>query len=482
VRLGADAEEHWIEVSDNGIGMSENIMTGPLLDFGTSFWNSEAMARELPGLASSGFDSTGKYGIGFFSLFMWGKHVRVTSRSYRDAPRDTRVLEFVKGLNTRPILRRALDDEQLTEAGTAVRIWVGPQPESEGGVLFDSHRKRKKLEKICEWLCPAIDAGLFVQRGSKARTIVVRASDWKTIDGERLLKRLTDEEDVSWIVKEQQALIPFLAQNLRIIKDSAGEVVGRVAVVPSEILSVYLHGAVTTGGLRACGIRHLAGVLEGVSSVASRNIATPIVEPSKLANWASEQATLQVPMRLSPSNLAAAASTIGQCGGVIENLPIAESSKGWLSPKDIVDWAGAFTEVIICDSRHSSDIPKEFGDFELTANVLFCSDEGSGYLNDYYSERQSRWPQSLSFNGRRIGTDSNRSVVVGLLAEAWATSVEEVLAVSDISQYPKYFYATIGKIAGKNIRRASSILRNPRVVAPSIKKKNRRRVSKQANF
>jgi hypothetical protein len=69
-----------------------------------------------------------------------------------------------------------------------------------------------------------------------------------------------------------------------------------------------------------------------------------------------------------------------------------------------------------------------------------------------------------------------------LLAEAWATSVEEVLAVSDISQYPKYFYATIGKIAGKNIRRASSILRNPRVVAPSIKKKNRRRVSKQANF
>jgi hypothetical protein len=78
VRLGTDAEGHWIEVADNGIGMSERVMTGPLLDFGMSFWNSESMIQELPGLASSGFQSTGKYGIGFFSLFMWGCHVRVT--------------------------------------------------------------------------------------------------------------------------------------------------------------------------------------------------------------------------------------------------------------------------------------------------------------------------------------------------------------------------------------------------------------------
>src|SRR5438876_6312018 len=112
--------------------------------------------QELPGLPSSGFQSSGKYGIGFFSLFMWGNHVRVTSRRYTDATRDTRVLEFVKGLGSRPILRKAEEQDCLMEGGTAVRIWVGPSPESEGGVLFRAARGRKKLEAICEWLCPAI--------------------------------------------------------------------------------------------------------------------------------------------------------------------------------------------------------------------------------------------------------------------------------------------------------------------------------------
>jgi len=41
IRPGSDANGQWIEVSDNGTGMSRHVLTGPLLDFGKSYWNTD---------------------------------------------------------------------------------------------------------------------------------------------------------------------------------------------------------------------------------------------------------------------------------------------------------------------------------------------------------------------------------------------------------------------------------------------------------
>jgi len=70
VQFGEDKYGEFIEIEDNGIGMSPRVLTGPFLDFGQSFWGSSLMHEELPGLESKGFSSTGKYGIGFFSIGM----------------------------------------------------------------------------------------------------------------------------------------------------------------------------------------------------------------------------------------------------------------------------------------------------------------------------------------------------------------------------------------------------------------------------
>ena len=69
----------WLEVADNGVGMSRAVLTGPLLDFGVSFWSTPGAIREFPTLLSRGFHSPGRYGIVFFSVFMWTDHVRITS-------------------------------------------------------------------------------------------------------------------------------------------------------------------------------------------------------------------------------------------------------------------------------------------------------------------------------------------------------------------------------------------------------------------
>jgi HSP90 family molecular chaperone len=123
ITAGNDETGEYIIVEDNGIGMSERVLTGPFLDFGQSFWGSDLMHFELPGLESKDFKSTGKYGIGFFSLFMWGNHVTVTTNKFGNSKNDTLVLEFTNGVYSRPILRKAQENECLSYGGTRVKIW-----------------------------------------------------------------------------------------------------------------------------------------------------------------------------------------------------------------------------------------------------------------------------------------------------------------------------------------------------------------------
>lgn len=93
-----------LTIEDNGIGMSERVLTGPLLDFGTSFWASSLVKSEFPGLRSSEFKSIGKFGIGFYSIFMISKKVIVYSRNWDKGLEKVKSLKFPNGFTIRPIL------------------------------------------------------------------------------------------------------------------------------------------------------------------------------------------------------------------------------------------------------------------------------------------------------------------------------------------------------------------------------------------
>lgn len=471
VQIGNDADGHWIEVADNGIGMSEAIMTGPLLDFGSSFWNSERMMQELPGLASTGFESTGKYGIGFFSLFMWGKRVRVTSRNYRDASRDTKVLEFDRGLQARPILRQASPEHYLPDGGTTVRIYLEFAPESKGGIFFRPNRRRKTLEDICKWLCPAIDTDLWVQRDD-TKSRVVEASDWKRISGELLLERLTDDqEQLPWVYEEEKDLIPKIATNLRTLQDSTGNIIARIAIIPQDYWGIETFGAVTAGGFRACELRRIAGIITGVAATASRKYAIPVVEPSTLAEWATGQTRLLEAMKLDDSTRAYVADTISRCGGEIGRLPIAEVATGWLSAKKIATLPSLPDEIILVDATDIENIRTDFGDLELAKSVFACQ-AGTSYFLDIPYEEKIDWPEPEYSEDKHFVDRSNRSRVARLLADRWGASLQEVMDASDLSRSPKFFYRKIGTIKGQSIDRSVDILRNPH---PRHARKRRRK-------
>ncbi|MCW3154844.1 ATP-binding protein [Achromobacter spanius] len=113
-----------IRISDDGVGMSERVLTGPLLDFGVSFWTSNLALEEFPGLRSSNFRPVGKFGIGFYAIFMVADNVSVSSRRWNEGHGDIRSLNFPAGLTLRPIFTSGKPDAFPSSASTAVNLFL----------------------------------------------------------------------------------------------------------------------------------------------------------------------------------------------------------------------------------------------------------------------------------------------------------------------------------------------------------------------
>ena len=127
VRLTGTGDGKWIlQVDDNGVGMSQTTLTQDLLDFGRSFWASERAAREFPGVHASGYTPVGRFGIGFFSIFMAAKKVNVYSRRFDKGLDDVRCLSFETGISLRPTLTFEHPDDWEMDLCTRVELELDP--------------------------------------------------------------------------------------------------------------------------------------------------------------------------------------------------------------------------------------------------------------------------------------------------------------------------------------------------------------------
>jgi len=224
------------------------------------------MQEEFPGLLSRGFNPIGKYGIGFFSVFMIGDFVQVITRRSDAGARDTLVLEFSSGLGTRPILRPATKQERLMDAGTHVKLKLRRDPRGNRGLLSRSEEgKALTLAELCSRIAPALEVDLFVQEHGKEEKVIA-AYDWQTIAGERLLARMVQEPkgDVSY--DELHTFRERAGANLQLIRGDNGEILGRALVTigfgsGDRLDEIELGGVVTVGGLASCGLTGISGIL-----------------------------------------------------------------------------------------------------------------------------------------------------------------------------------------------------------------------------
>ncbi|WAM25730.1 ATP-binding protein [Myxococcus sp. NMCA1] len=488
VRLGQDEHGNWIEVEDSGIGMSKAVLTGPLLDFGVSYWRSALVQEENPGLLARGFEPAGKFGIGFFSTFMWGERVRVTTRRAEDARNDTRVLEFRTGLSARPTLRNAAREDQLIDGGTRIRVWLKDDPHEPGGLLhsMDEQDESISLRQLTTSLCPASEVDLFIYQDDR-REMAVEAHDWKELDGLALLSRMRARTHKRHSKAYSDTYSTSSLHVANITSGDKGQLLGRACLAPALNIplkrrdyseSIQPAAAIVgPGGIRSGGVHGLIGILRGEPSSASRHQAIPILKGEALRAWVSRQVELNS-STWPKDDIASLVQLARGLGGDVGMLPIALHASGEKTLSDISNLATRHDELfLISEGGLSSAERRAESKIALNDNVLVVSMGHPGFLwpdRPWLSHRIFvNWPPADDFPSR--GGEMSRDVlhnmwfhsrtVMGLaieaIAQAWGAGLEEVYAAADFDDDKTSVIKVIGTTKGVPWEDDCTLISNP---------------------
>jgi hypothetical protein len=337
VRCGRDEHGLWIEVADDGIGMAPEVLSGALLDFGRSLWDSEELSSILPGLAASRFTPTGRFGIGFFSIFMWADRVTVTSRGVSSA--DTWVLQFEAGLTGRPLLRRAGLAERHASPGTRVRLWG-----TRGFVaLIETPEQLDgELAALLPRLCPSLEVSLSLDSASGSVPLV-GASDWLSVDGDVLLARVATQ-------RAGDGLWQYLASALRTVETSDGAVVARIALDPRGN-----HGALAAGGLYVSSLSRIAGVVVAHGTDAARSSGVALLPRKEMIEWATKQVDLltQTTNVFDQNVLAPCVAGLGASPASLAFCAV--GGQGYATQEQLLEWCKDKNEVVVADTHPELD-------------------------------------------------------------------------------------------------------------------------------
>ena len=201
------------EVEDNGIGMSLNCIKYHLLDFGSSYWNSYLTKSENKGLLSKGFKSVGKFGIGFYSIFMVAQSVEVITKRYDKGIDDAKSIEFPMGLTLTPILSKG---ELSPSVSTIIRLTL--KDEIKTDIIIGFSGPKISLEKALQILVAGLDIDVYFGENSEPKLI---HSNIKSPSFDK----------VKWfedLFISCPSNIEYLSSNLEVLKDDNNEIRGIV--------------------------------------------------------------------------------------------------------------------------------------------------------------------------------------------------------------------------------------------------------------
>ncbi|WP_422739982.1 HD domain-containing protein [Micromonospora sp. WMMD729] len=429
----------WFEVADNGIGMSHDVLTGPLLDFGSSSWLAREVVRENQGLLASKFEPTGRFGIGFFSVFMLGNQVRVISRSHTASRESTAVLEFGDGLNARPIIRQATASELLDDPGTRVLVRLDPQMyncedlECEisnltgRGIEFRD-RSRSLLQTV-KYLVPAPEVDIWVQgRTDLAPVLAMQGNDWTRIDGKTLLSRLIagvddfQELDGGGAYDEFSLIAEHYGPRLRLVGSNAESPLGRICALDDIGINFIGWGSgfasvVSAGPARtASGVTGVAGLLIGRPTRAARDFALPVLDKEFFEVWSTSEAERVGQDRIGriPGKWCNYfALSMGSLGAHLGSFPHWNVGDGWLNDSELTEWLRARESVIVVHPVYlRTSLGMETAWATPLPNTVWF--EGGGYRA--IMGGPDGWPQN---DGDRLAFDRSERFY-SLLIEAWS--------------------------------------------------------------
>jgi hypothetical protein len=306
-----------VEVRDDGVGMSERTMTGALLDFGTSFWASDLVRSEFPGLRSSSFRPVGKFGIGFYAVFMVASEVLVASRRFDEGLSDVTRLHFATGLTLRPILAKGGDENYDVMSSTSVRLTIDEPIESVRTRVINKGQPQNERKIPLQNCLAAIAAGLDVH-------VALQIENGAPVTVHERIDSFDRQEKIfDWIKGVTFVDAPdvgadtvkYVSENVDRIRsiEQDGRLVGLAALLDTLGNGLQCLTTDTVGGLTNQIIRGTSGYIgfmENHPASAKRDVAKRVASAEVLQSWADEQVSILRRRGASPEQLYWAASNM----------------------------------------------------------------------------------------------------------------------------------------------------------------------------
>ena len=430
-------DDDWLFVEDNGIGMSEMVLCGPLLDFGNSLWRSPLAMEEFPGLMAAGMQAIGRFGIGFFSVFMLGPEVRVFSLRYDQRIEDGRLLEFRDATAKRPILSPAEATELPIDGGTRVEVKLKQRAIEKNGLLWagNNFQQTFTLASVVGAIAPNLDVCLAIKEGNETTTLSL-PNDWINLLEEHFLCRL----DPAATRKEEQFLFDpantQIDENngsgtglMRPIIGEGGTIYGRAFINPNSYGYFDSNkGCVSVSGIRANTLWNICGVLIGEVVTVSRDIAKPLVDSQSLAKWATEQSELIAEKIQDEEQQAKSAEVILVCGGDVGSLKILRWGMEWLNSQELRDCLQEedTLQVSFCgEFEYDEDVddlrPRDFRDYFDQHDEIAVVLNHSGSI---ISRKNMQWPDKPT---EEISDSYVAEHVRQIIKDCWGQNVEELV-------------------------------------------------------
>jgi hypothetical protein len=353
VRLTQEDDGWWLSVEDDGIGMDPATMVSALVDFGKSQWKAVEQLEHFPGILARGFSPTGRFGIGFFAVFMIADRVIVRSLSYDEAPRSTHILEFENGVASRPLLRVADPTERLRTHGTTVLARLRHDPCSLDGLFKESNRNRRSptalLHAMVSRVCALADVDIAVEgpddRGPRT---LINGGDWLTIPAEQLFRRIYRKETADHFERlVYDGYEKIFALNETRMLDDTGATIGRAILAngwenvgPDLQWRSIPEAPVYVGGFESGFLRYSMGVFSGQPLTANRLNAFPGASPPAIISWIEGQAaSIAANPATSEDERYIAAFFARGMGATAPALPVAICRTGQLDQNSLRVWA-----------------------------------------------------------------------------------------------------------------------------------------------
>lgn len=280
----------WLVIRDNGVGMSKRVLEGPFLDFGTSFWKSTLVNSEFPGLRSSKFQPIGKYGIGFFSVFMIADEVMISSKPWTEGIHQVVQVHFKSGLSLRPILKALPSNYSFIETSTEIALRLKGKFASQ----FENWEIKRNLANsksitvegadAIAAICAGIDVQVKILREGK-EAVSLEPVGSPNFCPETWLKRISfakyQAQEISDLIKQEAKRLTTVFDGNRIIGFAA------ISTVPTEaqnFLSIRTIGGLASS-IHARSANQFIGFLDSTPKSAKRDPGEISAPTEVLSSW-----------------------------------------------------------------------------------------------------------------------------------------------------------------------------------------------------